>query len=137
VQTPALTPMHATGVVVTQRGRVPISWNRSAPGYFSLDVTIPANVVADVHVPVADVHELSDGGRSITDDPGVTSVRATGGEVVLRIGSGHYAFRVPSQAPKPQDFPWQVPLVVALGALVVGALVWRRFSNPTASRSRG
>ena len=41
VRTPALTPMHAAGVVVTQRGRIPISWNRRAPGRFSLDVTIP------------------------------------------------------------------------------------------------
>jgi len=66
VRAPAVTSMRMSGVVVTQRGRIPISWTR-APGRFELRVTIPDNVVAVVHVP-----------------------RASGGDVALTLGSGTY-----------------------------------------------
>ncbi len=123
VQTPALTPMHASGVVVTQRGRVPISWSRPGPGRFSLDVTIPANVVADVHVPVSKVHDVSDGRHAIAHDPGVTAVHSAPGEVVLTVGSGHYQLRVPSQSPPKPGFPWDLVLPLAVSAVAVAAFV--------------
>ncbi len=94
VQTPAVTPMHAAGVVVTQRGRVPISWDRRGHGGFSLDVTIPDNVVADIHVPASKVGEIRDGRHTIGNDPGVTGVRRTRSGIVLTVGSGHYRLRV-------------------------------------------
>jgi alpha-L-rhamnosidase len=92
VRIPALVPMHVTGVYVTQRGRVPISWSRSTPTQFSLDVTIPANVVATVHLPTSSLRKVRDGKDAITNDPGVTAIRTGPGEVVLTIGSGHYQF---------------------------------------------
>ena len=58
---PALTPMRVSGVAVTQRGRIPITWNRSAPGRFSLQITIPDNVQATIHIPAADAVNVSDG----------------------------------------------------------------------------
>ena len=97
IATPKLTPMHARGVVVTQRGRVPIAWTRGPKGRFSLEVTIPANVVATVSVSAARVTDVRDGGRSLHGDPGVTRAVGTGtGTIRITLGSGHYVLRVAS-----------------------------------------
>jgi alpha-L-rhamnosidase len=82
----------AQGVVATQRGPVTISWARTSAG-FRLDITVPANVTATVHVPVPAVDRVRESGRSLGGDPGVVSARAATGEVVVTIGSGHYEFR--------------------------------------------
>ena len=71
VRTPALTPMRISGVAVTQRGRVPIAWERPTPREFSLDVTIPANVVATIHIPAQRVGNVTDGHAPLAGDPGV------------------------------------------------------------------
>jgi alpha-L-rhamnosidase len=92
VHIPALAPMHVAGVYVTQRGRIPISWSRTAPRHFSLDVTVPANVVATVHLPSSSVRSVRDGHSAITHDPGVSAINAGSGEVVLTVGSGRYQF---------------------------------------------
>jgi alpha-L-rhamnosidase len=92
VHIPSLVPMHVAGVYVTQRGRIPISWSRPAPTRFSLDVTIPANVVATVHLPTSSLRSVRDGNDAIMTDPGVFAISAGSGEVVLTIGSGHYQF---------------------------------------------
>jgi alpha-L-rhamnosidase len=92
VNAPRLT-MSAHGVVATQRGPVAISWTRAASG-FTLDITVPANVTATVHVPVATVDRVRESGRPVDGDPGVVSSRAAAGEVLVTIGSGHYSFAV-------------------------------------------
>jgi alpha-L-rhamnosidase len=91
VRTPSLT-MSARGVVATQRGPVTISWTRAATG-FTLDITVPANVTATVHVPVPTVDRVRESGRALDRDPGVANVRTASGEVVITIGSGQYDFR--------------------------------------------
>jgi hypothetical protein len=90
VRTPRLT-MSAHGVVATQRGSVAISWTRAASS-FTLDITVPANVTATVHVPVPTVDRVRESGRPVDGDPGVVSARAAAGEVLVTIGSGHYSF---------------------------------------------
>lgn len=115
---PALSPMRATGVVVTQRGRIPISWSRPSAAHFSLTVTIPDNVVATLHVPAASIADVSDAHRKLTDDPGVTAVHAAGGQVVLSVGSGSYELHDPPRPLPPANrFPWTVLAFVVLGAL--------------------
>jgi alpha-L-rhamnosidase len=133
VQTPQLVPMQASGVYVTQRWRIPISWERAAPGHFSLDVMVPDNVVATVHIPALKVNEVSDGRQAIAHDPGVTSVRMAPGEVVLTVGSGHYHFTVPSTAPSPNHASaWlyalaaAAVLALALIARSIARSSWRR-----------
>jgi Bacterial alpha-L-rhamnosidase C-terminal domain len=98
IRTPAVTPMRMSGVAVTQRGRVPISWERAGPGRFSLDVTIPANVEATIHIPAPSVAAVSDGHAALAADPGVSGAREFGREVIVTAGSGHYEFRVPALA---------------------------------------
>ena len=115
---------------MTQRGRIPISWNRDAPGRFSLDVTIPVNVVATIHVPAARIADVSDGHRKLTDDPGVTAVHESGGEVVLTVGAGHYELFEPARKAAPiNPFPWTVFVFAIVGAFAfaqLGAMRMRR-----------
>ena len=123
ISTPVLTPMSASGVVVTQRGRIPISWERPAPGTVSLTVTVPDNVVATIHVPAAKVADVSDGRHKLTDDPGVTAVHEERGEVVLTVGSGLYELHEPARLPRPGNpFPWTVLVFAVVGAFAFAQL---------------
>jgi alpha-L-rhamnosidase len=90
IRTPAI-QMRAEGSAATQRGPIAISWRRGPNGRFSLEIMIPANVVATVHIPAA-ASAIRDGTRSVHGDPGVAAIRASNGETVLTVGSGHYAF---------------------------------------------
>jgi hypothetical protein len=127
VKTPALTPMRVSGVAVTQRGRVPITWNRSAPGRFSLQITVPGNVQAVIHIPASDTGNVSDGRVAITHDPQVKVTRSTTGEVVLRVGSGHYDIHVPALAPLPAPATghsggWFAGLAAGIAAVAFAAI---------------
>ena len=127
ISTPALAHMSASGVVVTQRGRIPISWHRGAPGTFSLDVTIPDNVVATIDVPAASVADVSDGRHKLTDDAGVRSVHEEHGEVVLTVGSGLYELHEPARFPRPANsFPWTVLVFGVVGVFAFAQLAVMR-----------
>jgi alpha-L-rhamnosidase len=130
ISTPDVTPMRVSGVAVTQRGSIPISWNRETPGRFSLEVTIPVNVTATIHLPAEHADDVSDGHRKLAGDPGVTSVRDTGNEVVLTLGAGHYDFHEPArEAPPINPFPWTVFVFAIVGAFAfaqLGAMRMRR-----------
>jgi alpha-L-rhamnosidase len=130
IRTPDVTSMSAHGVSVTQRGRIPISWSRGGSGHFSLDVTIPDNVVASIRVPAAHIGDVSDGNHTLTDDPGVTAIATTPGQVELSIGSGHYEFHVPAlgrSTPqhRPGILPWLAAAVV-VALIVLASMTFRR-----------
>ena len=127
VATPALTPMRISGVAVTERGRIPITWNRSGPGRFSLQVTIPDNVEATIHVPAADAAAVSDGHVGVSHDPQVRLAHAAAGNVVLVVRSGHYDIHVPALAPLPASAAghsggWVAAVVAVIAALAFGAI---------------
>ena len=130
VATPDVTRMRASGVVVTQRGRIPISWNRQKKGHFSLEVTIPVNVVATIHLPADRAGDVSDGHHRLSDDPGVKSVREVNSELVLSVGAGHYEFFEPAHKVGPiNPFPWTVFVFAIVGAFAfaqLGAMRIRR-----------
>ena len=83
--------MSAHGVVGTQRGPVTISWARNHAG-LTLDLTIPANVTATVHLTAKGVDRVHESGHALTGDAGIVSARQAGDEVVVTLGSGHYEF---------------------------------------------
>jgi alpha-L-rhamnosidase len=128
----------AAGVVGTQRGSVPIGWTRAGVGNESIDVTIPANVTATVHLPGSSFAGVSESRRSVTDDPGISNARIGSGEVVLTVGSGHYVFATspPTEccpaAPSPIEHHSNAPtlaavaVVLALGLVAVALTVRRR-----------
>jgi alpha-L-rhamnosidase len=79
---------HARGEYDSVRGRISSSWKIEG-ARFTLEVLVPPNTTATVHVPCADV---SEGGGSVDEADGVELLRAGEGETVLSVGSGRYEF---------------------------------------------
>jgi alpha-L-rhamnosidase len=67
-------------------GAIVSKWNRAA-GTLALNVSIPPNTTATVHVP----------GRGAAESKGVKPSRTEGGATVFEIGSGTYRFNVKDQ----------------------------------------
>jgi alpha-L-rhamnosidase len=80
---------HARGEFHSVRGRISSSW-KIEDGLFSLEVLIPPNTSATVHVPSKD--GVSEGGRPVGEAGDVELLRAEEGETVLSVGSGRYEF---------------------------------------------
>jgi alpha-L-rhamnosidase len=84
----------AKGGVVTIRGEVRSEW-RIEKGRFILDVSIPPNTTAAVHIPGTDPAMIQESGRPATASEGVKVLGTEGGAVVIEIGSGGYSFALP------------------------------------------
>jgi len=86
----------AGGAVPTPRGTIDVAWRRPATtsGEFVLDVTVPPNASATVHLPAANAHDVTEGGRSLGAVAGVRLLSSSGGRVLVRAGAGRYEFRV-------------------------------------------
>ncbi len=78
-------------------GSIAVSWSQNG-GEFSLDATIPANVVATVFLPTSDVASIQEGGRDVKDVEGVTLISVEAGRVILDTGSGQFHFTTRYQA---------------------------------------
>jgi alpha-L-rhamnosidase len=76
-------------------GRIRAGW-RLDRGRFTLELSVPPNTSADVHLPALDPDHVREGGRPARQAPGVTWLGSETGEVVFRVEAGHYSFRVPS-----------------------------------------
>jgi alpha-L-rhamnosidase len=79
---------YARGEYDSVRGRISSSWKIEGD-LFTLEVLVPPNTTATVHMPCADV---SEGGGSVVEADGVELLRAGEGETVLSVGSGRYEF---------------------------------------------
>jgi alpha-L-rhamnosidase len=121
VAVPKTTLTEATGVVTTQRGPVPIAWTRDATGHETVEVTIPTNVSATVHLAASDVASVRESGRGVVGDPGVTDARAVNHEVVMTVGSGHYVF-ASSKQNAPGSSSSTAGIVIILAAIAVAAV---------------
>lgn len=85
----------------TVRGTISSAWRRSQQGLV-LDVTIPSNAAAEVHLPIASERdEVMEGetliwsaGQCLALTDGVSQVRPENGRLVVGIGSGSYVFTV-------------------------------------------
>ena len=87
---------HARAGYDSVRGRIESGWEISE-SEFRLNVTIPPNTTATVHVPAADRARVTEGGGPAAEAYGVELVRADGDAAVFSVGSGRYEFigRVP------------------------------------------
>jgi alpha-L-rhamnosidase len=84
----------ATGAVPTPRGTVEVAWQQpAAGGQFALDVTVPPNAAAAVHVPAVTMAAVTESGRALRDDPGVQWLTYAAGTAVVHVGAGRYRFR--------------------------------------------
>lgn len=72
-------------------GRIASAWRRE--GYrVTLEITIPVNTTATVHVPVSDPAAVTEGGKPAAQARGVRARPAISGYAVFEVGSGSYRF---------------------------------------------
>jgi alpha-L-rhamnosidase len=87
----------ASGTIPTPRGAVAVAWHRpSGTTGWTLDLTVPANAVGTVTLPVANASALSEvsrGAHPVAGAKGIHVVRSGGGTVVLTVGAGSYQLR--------------------------------------------
>jgi alpha-L-rhamnosidase len=75
------------------RGVVRVAWEQGAGGDgFSLEVTIPPNVTAEVVVPEAKASAVTEGGVPAAKAPGVRLLGPRAGGAAFEVGSGRYRF---------------------------------------------
>jgi alpha-L-rhamnosidase len=81
----------ASGSVPTVAGPVAVAWQRSGRG-LTLDLNLPANLTALVHLPATSESNVREGGVAAGKSPGVSVSSVGGGVAVLAVGSGSYRF---------------------------------------------
>jgi alpha-L-rhamnosidase len=75
------------------RGTIRSRWE-NAGGNFSLELTIPTNTRAKVHLPAPGPGHVRESGRPVTPGTGVIYLGQDSGRTVFEVGGGTYAFRV-------------------------------------------
>lgn len=73
------------------RGKISSSW-KVEDGRFRLEVTVPPNTAASIHVPAVSAGEVTEGGRPVAEAPGVRFLRPEAAAAVFEVGSGTYVF---------------------------------------------
>jgi alpha-L-rhamnosidase len=76
------------------RGLIDTDWTVK-DGKLLLNVTIPANTTAQVVLPAASADTVTESGHTLDKAAGVSFQRVEGQNVILSVGSGHYAFAMP------------------------------------------
>ena len=64
-------------------------------GEFRLDLTLPVNTTATVHLPIATPSDIREGRQPVEKAEGVRFLRCEGFTTVLEVGSGRYRFTGP------------------------------------------
>ena len=83
----------ARGEFRSPRGRIASSWKRK-PGRLLLEVEVPVNATAELHLPAMAAAEIRESGRALEGRSDV-SVRSRSAEAaVVTFGSGRYRFEV-------------------------------------------
>ncbi len=72
-------------------GRIASRWKREGET-LTMEVTIPPNTTATIHVPVADAARLTESGKPLHQAQGVRLLPGRNGTTVLEVGSGSYRF---------------------------------------------
>jgi alpha-L-rhamnosidase len=81
----------AEGSTQSPYGQIKSRWEKKGD-LLNLEVTVPPNSSATVHLPTSDVKSVTESGRPIGLDEGVTVLQAAGNLAVVRVESGHYLF---------------------------------------------
>jgi alpha-L-rhamnosidase len=95
VAPPAAGLRSAMGTVPTPRGPISVSWQRPASEgtVTGLDLGVPANAVATVHLGDVTPDRVTEGGQPVGRVPGVVVAGAAGtGSLTLTVGAGSYRF---------------------------------------------
>jgi len=82
---------HVNGSYVSPQGVIKSAWEQKN-GKLKLDVTIPANTVALIHVPAKSENVVRESGKAVKNSPELTFMRFENGFAVFKAGSGVYRF---------------------------------------------
>jgi alpha-L-rhamnosidase len=81
----------ARGALDTVSGRYVSDW-RWEDGALNWMVTVPPNAKATAWIPTDDPEAITEGGRPLTESPGLVPLRIEQGTMVVELGSGTYRF---------------------------------------------
>ncbi|WP_198536385.1 family 78 glycoside hydrolase catalytic domain [Streptomyces resistomycificus] len=91
--TPGGNLTQGSGSLKTVYGLLSSKWS-TRNGALDLEVTVPVNTVAEVHVPSKTRGAVTEGGRPTVAAKGVRFLRMENGAAVFEVGSGSYRFGV-------------------------------------------
>jgi alpha-L-rhamnosidase len=77
-------------------GWISTDWTWSLDGRLTLDITIPANTTAQIHLPAHRDIRIEEGGQEIVARQEIRVLARSDHDVVIAIGSGRYCFRLGS-----------------------------------------
>ncbi len=80
--------------VHTMHGTITSSWQKKQSGLM-VEIKVPANTIATVHLPVSAGSLITEGGKTISEIKGIKFVESEANEVVFELGSGSYSFFIP------------------------------------------
>jgi alpha-L-rhamnosidase len=81
----------AEGQTESPYGMIRSRWERNGDR-FMLDVTIPPNSQATIHLPADDPADVTESGKALAGAAGVTPLPAGTSHAILRVGAGRYRF---------------------------------------------
>jgi alpha-L-rhamnosidase len=84
---------HAEGELNTVKGVIKSAWRRQGKSLV-LEVTIPANSTAEVHLPAKSVNSVTENGVKIADAKGIKLLNQSKNGLTLEAGSGIYHFNI-------------------------------------------
>jgi alpha-L-rhamnosidase len=73
-------------------GRITTDWAQTNEGRFTLEVTIPANATAHIHLPAQRDSRIEEGGEDIAWRDDLHVIHRSDVEAVIAVGSGTYRF---------------------------------------------
>jgi alpha-L-rhamnosidase len=72
-------------------GTVFSSWQKKRDGLM-LDIRVPANTTATIHLPAGKGASVTEGGKALSGIKGIKILTSSENEVVVEVGSGVYSF---------------------------------------------
>ena len=77
--------------VYTMHGTISSSWQKKQDGLM-LEINVPANTTATIHLPVSKGALITEGGRTLSVVKGIKILTSTEVETVVEVGSGSFSF---------------------------------------------
>jgi alpha-L-rhamnosidase len=72
-------------------GRIVSNWRREN-GTLTMEIEIPPNTTATIHVPATDAAVVTESGNALASARAVKFLRMDAGAAVYEVGSGRYTF---------------------------------------------
>jgi alpha-L-rhamnosidase len=72
-------------------GTITSSWQKKQDGLI-LEIKVPANTTATVHLPAGKGASITEGGKTVSANKGIKAVESAGNDAVFEVGSGSFSF---------------------------------------------